>query len=533
MSARPICEYLDLEGTTLRLAVRFPGRDADPGEVVAARLVTRGGKVAARTSAELQIRVNSVGSTSRSQALLTFTGKGLRAGAYRLEILHDDTPAQVDPATGLLASSRPRPLGERTVQVFPGVRRTTWVRIGDTTRSGRVRWALANLGRDLAFAAHARRFTWVRLARTLTVPFVPRGDIWLVGERPETARDNGWAFFTYARTRAPAAPIYYVIARGAATNVAYAGNIVHHSSLRHRLLLLHARVLLNAYSIKHMLPATWHPGAYMKQAAWRIGAKRVYLKHGVHLSPTAVKRANGGYDLLCTVGERERDALAEGTGYREQLAITGLARYDHLTSRPGRSILFMPTWRRYLAPQLFGGQGPHVPFTGSTYEKFIEEFLTSPVLAEILDAHDLTLDFVPHYNLADYLRGREFGNGRIRTHDAVSADIPRLIRESALLCTDYSSVHFDAAHLGVPVVYVQVDRAEYHAGHSIFPWFDVDTDGFGPVATTVTAGLEHIARYARGDFTREGVYEERVGRIFTHRDHRNCERIYEEVTKLS
>src|SRR5690625_1002299 len=391
MAQRPICEYLDVEGTRLVFAVRFPGLDAAPGAHARARLVTRSGRVAARARAALQVRVNAVGSATRSQVHFAFAGAGLAPAAYRLEVDAGEGLAPVDPATGLLASSRPRALGAGRVQVFPGVRRTTWVRVG----ARGVRWALANLGRDLAFAAHARRFTWVRAARVLTAPFVPRGPIWLVGERPETARDNGWAFFTYARARDPRAPIYYVVDRGAGQALAGAGNLVWHSSLRHRVLMLHARVLANAYSIKHMLPRTWHPGAYMKQAAWRIGSRRVYLKHGVHLSPSAVKRANGGYDLLCAVGPGEREALAAGTGYTRELQITGLARYDHLEPRPNRSLLFMPTWRRYLAPKLFGSQGPQVAFAGSTYERFIDEFLTSPDLIRLLEAHDLILAFVP------------------------------------------------------------------------------------------------------------------------------------------
>src|SRR5690606_12981386 len=225
--------------------------------------------------------------------------------------------------------------------------------------------------RGLAFVARARRFSWVRLMRLVTRPFVPRG-VWLVGERPETARDNGRALFAHLRATRPEAPVFYVVAADSPMRdaVAALGNVVHHSSWRHRVLMLHAEVLLNAYSIKHMLPSRWRPGAYMLQATWRLGARRVYLKHGVHLSPEAVKRANGGYDLVLAVGPGEAEALRATSGYDTQVVVTGLARYDHLVpSGPSGTILFMPTWRRYLAPTLFGQGGPaQVPYEGSEYQ---------------------------------------------------------------------------------------------------------------------------------------------------------------------
>src|SRR5690606_7703120 len=201
----------------------------------------------------------------------------------------------------------------------------------------------------------------------------------------ETARDNGRAFFEHLRTTRPDAAVYYVITADSPMRsvVDPLGNVVTHSSWRHRLLMLHADVLANAYSIKHMLPTRWHPGAYMRQAAWRTGALRVYLKHGVHLSPYAVKRANGGYDLLAAVGEREARALTATAGYDEEVVVTGLARYDALVRQdaPGRTVLFMPTWRRYLVPTLFSASDEsQVAYEGSTYQRFITSLLGSEQL---------------------------------------------------------------------------------------------------------------------------------------------------------
>ena len=46
--------------------------------------------------------------------------------------------------------------------------------------------------------------------------------------------------------------------------------------------MVHATVLANAYSVKHMVPSRWKKQHYMRQLNWRTGAFRVYLKHGIN-----------------------------------------------------------------------------------------------------------------------------------------------------------------------------------------------------------------------------------------------------------
>lgn len=549
MALQPICEYLDVSGSRLRVAVRLRGADRAEGDRFALRLTRRWGGVSVRVTAPVGHRVSTVGVWSRSALEFEVPTADLADGAYRLELAVvnpvEDTVADgttswvpVEPSTGVLASSRPHRVGQRWVQVLPAAGRAAcWIRLAPDTARARVAWVLRDAVRDLAFAARARRFSWVRAARLVTRPFVPRGPIWLVGERPETARDNGQALFAHLRRTRPEAAVFYVITadspmRGAVDPL---GHVVIHSSWRHRVLMLHADVLANAYSVKHMLPSRWHPGAYMRQCAWRVGAHRIYLKHGVHLSPYAVKRANGGYDLVATVGDREAEALGATSGYTDELVRTGLARYDALVPPgvPSRTVLFMPTWRRYLVPTLFGsGDSALVPYQGSTYQQFIDGFLGSPVLAETLAAHDLTLQVVPHYNLAGQVRAEHLATDRIRLLDAATADIPALLRSCDLLVTDYSSVQFDVAYVGTPVVYCEFDREEYTAGHSAFSWFEIGRDGFGPVTQDVAGTVAAIEQYASRGFARESEYDDRVRSVFAHQDHDNAERLVAAIDQV-
>lgn len=539
MDLDPVCEYLDRSDGRLVVAVQLRGKNASDGARF--RLMLRGhrGRVVVESDAVVAPRVSTVGVWTNSALIFEVDSSAIPNGAFRLELAEAggvEQPVLVRPSTGLLASSRPEPVGDRRVQPFPAAgRQAVWLRFSSWSAGARGAWRLRNVVRDIGFAAHLRRFSWVRLARAVTRPFAPRGPIWLVGERPETARDNGRALFAHLRQARPEAAIYYVITPDSpmAANVEVSANVVAHSSWRHRFLMLHADVLANAYSIKHMLPSRWHPGAYMNQAAWRIGARRVYLKHGVHLAPEAVKRANGGYDLVATVGPGETAALAATSGYSHHLAETGLARYDNLVAGPpSDTILLMPTWRRYLVPKLFSSEeSAAVPYEGSTYQRFITGLLEDQRLTAVLKEHDLNLALLPHYNLAAVLDVRA-GNDRTNVLDATKADIPGLLRTCDLLVTDYSSVHFDVAYVGTPIVYAQFDRDEYDSGHGRGAWFDFRRDGFGPVTADVPSTVDAIAHYAGNGFTREDEYAARVERIFTHHDQLNCQRLAAAIDAL-
>lgn len=532
MTLLPVCEYVEPSESRLRIAIRLRHGEASSDQPYRLTASSRSGRTVTAESRP-EPRVSVAGNWTMTQLVFDLDPARLPPGSYRLRLTGPGLRSRTDlsPAAGLLASSRPRRLGDHRVQVFPAAgSEAVWLRVARRSRAARVGWSVRNVLRDVGFVLHGRRFSWIRPVRWLSSPFVPRGPIWLVGERSETARDNGRVFFEHARKTRPDAAIYYVLDRDSpmrAPMAAAYGNVVDHSSWRHRLLMLHADVLINAYSIKHMLPRRWHPGAYMLQAAWRTGARRVYLKHGVQAMPYAIKRANGGYDLVVTVGPRETASIAKVSGYDSQLAETGLARFDDLRGGDRtNTILFMPTWRRSLVPRLFSGSTePAAPFEGSEYVSFVDDLLGAGRLASILERHELRMLFVPHYNLARLFASDRYRSERIEVLDGTTADIPRLLRRCDLLLTDYSSVHFDVAYVGAPVVYAQFDMAEFEAGQNAGSWFDFAGDGFGPVVTTVDQVIDALERYAEAGFRREPEYEARVGDIFAHRDHGNSSRI--------
>lgn len=399
------------------------------------------------------------------------------------------------------------------------------------------RWEWSLLRKDLRFilrGPNSRRMRWWRLVRLLTRPFVNHR-VWLIGERADTAQDNGMHLFRHLRTELPEQRSYYVIDRSSPhyERVRALGHVVQHSSLRHRMLLLHAEVLANANSIHYMIPRQWDPGEYARHLAWRVGALRVYLKHGVHLSPNAVKRGSQGFDMVLTVTPRETEALRLVTGYSDQLTETGLPRYDALVPTPSsRTILFMTTWRRYLVPKLFGGENvDQIPFSGSDYERFTTGLLGSQRLHRLLEHYDFTLMFVPHYNMADYFTDTATAGNRITVADTDASDLQDLLRKCDVFITDYSSVHFDVAYLGTPIIYARFDEEEFESRHASPSWFDYENDGFGPVTRTLEQTLDELQSLLERGCVLDQRYRDRIETEFTYRDQSNSCRTIEAIRR--
>lgn len=530
-------------GATIRLTgtCRRDGTEGatPPDHPIELRLVDRSGQVRLKVATVPRLRYED-----SAERWTGFTAdvsvEQLPLGCTTLEFEVPATAGQgvlrspLAAADGALASSRPLTVGDLRLQVVPASG-TEHAQIIVRPDRKRLRWSLAMARRDLRALVRLRPFSWVRPARALTRPFHARGPIWLIGERPGTARDNGFHLFTHLCSARPDIRAYYVIDTSSDQyeRVSGLGRVIAHSSWRHRLLMLHAAVLANAYSTKHMVPKQWDSTAYMRQFAWRIGSFRVYLKHGINLNTKALRRRIGGYDLYLTATEAETAAARLTSGYDRQITLTGMPRYDALIpTPPSRTILFMPTWRLYFVGTLFTGEGADAEFEGSAYQRFMTDFLASPRLRDLLDRHDYRLQFMPHYNLREHLAGIPVGSERITVLDGAAGDIQDVMRACDLFVTDHSSVHFDVAYLGTPVVYSHFDAGDYRTGHADTSWFDHERDGFGPVTYDLEATLDAMERYLSTECRREGVYTERAEKAFAFHDQGNSRRTVTAIEEL-
>jgi CDP-glycerol glycerophosphotransferase (TagB/SpsB family) len=110
--------------------------------------------------------------------------------------------------------------------------------------------------------------------------------------------------------------------------------------------------------------------------------------------------------------------------------------------------------------------------------------------------------------------------------------IQELLKTSALLITDYSSVCYDFAYMYKPVIYYQFDleafeKYQYAQGKH----FSYTEDGFGEIFSTRDEVIDAVRDAYEHGFRMKSEYQKRVDEFFTYHDSDNRRRVYEENIK--
>lgn len=353
-------------------------------------------------------------------------------------------------------------------------------------------------------------------------------DVWLVTERPTQARDNGYCFFKYLRKQQPQQKVYYIIDKTAPDyqKIKDLGDVLSFDSWKHYFYYCVSKVHISAHT-GGCCPSSAPICKYIKKA---LGIIDVFIPHGVSygVSEFCLQKYTKINLFICS-GEPEYENVLQNYGYSEnEVAYTGFPRLDgwHHISVDPKQIVFMPTWRAYLA------QNPDTVFAETSYFKAYDEVLRNPALAEFLEQNDLRLIFYLHNDMRKYVGAFHTDCKRIEIVDRDEQyDIQELLKSSALLITDYSSVHFDFAYMEKPVLYFQFDKEEFFDRQYQKSFFDAERDGFGPVAYDSESLVERLKEaYERG-FALSEPYYGRMRKFYVLHDEKNSERVYREIRK--
>ena len=105
---------------------------------------------------------------------------------------------------------------------------------------------------------------------------------------------------------------------------------------------------------------------------------------------------------------------------------------------------------------------------------------------------------------------------------------------AAMMITDYSSVMFEMALLGRPVLYYQFDFESFFAGaHTYEPgYFSYERDGYGPVVYNLDGLLAELESMAARDFDPAPLYRKRMDDTFQYHDTRSSERVLQAILSL-
>ena len=363
-----------------------------------------------------------------------------------------------------------------------------------------------------------------------------RKNLWLVCDNKNEARDNGYWLYKYIREKYPEQDIVYAINKKSRDflRVKDLGKTVNYGSYLHWILYLTAKK--NISSQKGGKPNA--AVCYFLEVNGILKNTRVFLQHGVIKDDMPwLYYENTKMKMFVCSTFREWKFVSETyhypDGYVREL---GLCRFDGLHDfevKP-KQILLMPTWRSWIAtPTSASYEIEDVSeFENTEYFRAWNEFLNSGRLADILEKNDMKLVFYPHRDMQMFLDKFGINSDRIITAKFPEYDVQELLKESAYLITDFSSIAMDFAYMKKRLMYYQFDYEDFRKGQYGEGYFSYENDGFGKVCYTLETALDEIEKAVRENFVNEEIYLKRHDEFFDLFDTNNCERNYRAVKEL-
>ena len=345
-------------------------------------------------------------------------------------------------------------------------------------------------------------------------------NVWLIGERTDTAQDNGIQFFKWLQENTMI-EAYYVIDNVSKDydRIKYLNNIITFGSKKHFEIAAKANVLISTHDLENILPYKTARNFWGYE-----NCLRVFLQHGV-LGRKKVEYDKKNYDLpfhLFNVSStREKyDIVVNQLGYNpEEVGVTGLSRFDSLPLEPKekiKKILIMPTWRDWL--------NSDYAFNNSEYMKRYLELINDQKVENLLDKYNVEINFYPHYRAQEFFKNHlNKAKGRIQYISLGEKTVQELLIEHDILITDYSSVSFDFSYMKKPVIFFHFDVDKFFKKGILRP---VEETFIGDVAykeDDILAKIEKIIT------TNKFQRNTDLSKVFDFMDHKNSERVYHEI----
>ena len=352
----------------------------------------------------------------------------------------------------------------------------------------------------------------------------------IVMDRPNKAGDNGQALYEHIMkygSEELKRYTYFVLDENAGdyASLPNKSHVLQPRSLKHKLIFLNARMVYSSHNARQF----YIPFAqYGKYYADLFDYTFVWLQHGIAQNDYTRQsnRLRTEDDYIVTSTPKEREMLLSPAYFYEpdQILLTGLSRYDKLSSDPKRIITIAPTWRSSLCGKILSN-GFHQPVPGfedSEYYRVFTELLTSERFKAMLKKHDFKCQFLCHMGFACYEKWFEkLASDRVEILHQADANYSQIFKESSIFVTDFSSTAFDFAYLNKPLIYFQFDElTQYDPG-----WFSYKDNGLGPITKTVDETLDKIEHYLDNDCAVDEFYAERIDSFFAYHDRDNCKRL--------
>lgn len=363
---------------------------------------------------------------------------------------------------------------------------------------------------------------------------------WVVTEYANDARDNGYWFFKYVRENHPEQRIFYPINFNSSDfkKIQRLGNAVKFGSFKHYMLF---------WGCEKFIGTTKYYGLPYGRICddlvhWGIPHfKYVFLNHGVARGYSSIVDAKEtNYQMIVSMSELEKKIIVEENGQNPDIIKTiGFCRHDNLNDKllNKKEILIMPTWRNWLdARKEFTDKTDKEikqDFLNSDYYRCWHGFLNSAAFLSFLEINDLKVKFYLHEYAEKYTEYFESNNKNITITSKNDSFVQDLLKEAAILVTDYSSVSYDFAYMKKPVFYYQFDLKDFEAKqYKQGKYYSYDKNGFGEVLGNENELIGAIMNSYSKKFKMNNEYLKRVNNFFAHQDNENSKRNYDAVKIL-
>lgn len=359
-----------------------------------------------------------------------------------------------------------------------------------------------------------------------------RKETWIISDRDSTAGDNGEEFFRYLVAHpVPGVRPYFALSGKSPDfkRMKAAGRCLDTDSFWYRLKFLTAGKIISSHADRRVTDPFGAEGKFLKDL---YRHDFIFLQHGIIKDDLSswLNRADKNIDMFITSAVPEYESVIGGKyGYGpETVKLTGMPRYDRLARNSGacgsRKIAVAPTWRKGLCRMDAG-------FSESSFFRFYDGLMKDGRL----NAKMKELGYTGMLYLHPMMEGAEpffTGHGAFSVHEG-NADYQRMLDESCMLVTDYSSLSFDFAYIGRPVVYAQPDPDAFFMHHTYDRgYFDYAESGFGKVTRDVRETTDEIIRLMEQGCHVDAPYGARADAFFGHDGGCRSERILGEILRM-
>lgn len=182
----------------------------------------------------------------------------------------------------------------------------------------------------------------------------------------------------------------------------------------------------------------------------------------------------------------------------------------------------MPTWRNWLSRET-NALGEKYEFRETDYYKNWNSFLNNSRFIKFIEKNNLQVLFYPHINMQKFLKDFNVKSKNIKI-TSTKTDIQKVLKESAIMITDYSSVFMDFAYMCKPILFYQFDYNDFRQKQYGEGYYNYK-DGLGISVEKCDDLVDELIKlYEKG---LNNKYLKKMNDFFELKDQKNCERIYQ------